>query len=313
MPDPNPAPAPPANPADPNPNPNPNPAPNPEPNPNPNPNPEPNPAPAAKGWGETWRQELAGDDEKALKQLERFQTPKALWDSYQQAYQRIRSGELKAPLAKDATPEQVTAWRKENGIPEKPEEYLSNLPNGLVIGEDDKPIFDSFVAELHKVNADPKVAHAAVAWYHNFQEEQAAQTAEQDAGHKTEVEDALRTEWGADYRANVNQVKGYLSSLPKGVGDLIANARGPDGRALLNNPDVMRALAQTAREINPAATIVAPGAANQGQAVEDEINSLKKLMGNKSSEYWKGPKAENLQARYRQLITAQEKLKARAA
>jgi hypothetical protein len=32
------------------------------------------------------------------------------------------------------------------------------------------------------------------------------------------------------------------------------------------------------------------------------------MMANKQSEYWKGPKAESIQARYRELITARERL-----
>ena len=36
-------------------------------------------------------------------------------------------------------------------------------------------------------------------------------------------------------------------------------------------------------------------------------------MANTASEYWKGPKAEDLQEEYRQLLGAQEKLKQKAA
>lgn len=311
MPDPNPAPQAAANPADLNANPAADPA-----------APAADPAPAAaapatdstpKAWGETWRQELAGTDDKAIKQLERFASPKALWESYQAAYQKIRSGELKAPLPDNATAEQLAAFRQERGIPEKPEGYLEKLPDGLVIGEIDKPIFESFVKELHAVNADPKVAHAAVAWYNKFQEEQAAKTAESDAGHRTETEDALRAEWGADYRANVNHLKAFLESAPEGIADQIANARDSEGRALLNSPAVTRWLVQMAREINPSHTIVPGTGGNQAATIETEILSIQKLMGNQNSEYWKGPGAEKMQARYRDLLDAQERLKARAA
>lgn len=307
MPDPNPAPqeiA--ANPADQSANPNPSPAPTPEPAPNP----DPAPNPTAKGWGETWRQELAGDDDKAVKQLERFATPKALWDSYQAAAQKIRSGELKAPLPDNATPEQLAAYRADRGIPDKPEGYLEKLPDGLVIGENDKPIFDSFVKELHAVNADPKVAHAAVAWYSKFQEEQAAKTAEADTGHRSETEDALRAEWGADYRANVNHVKAFLESAPEGIADKIANARDSEGRAVLNDPAVMRWLVSTARELNPSHTIVPNTGGNDGATVEGEIDKIEKFMRTNSKEYYRD---EKMQSRLRDLYGARQKIQERAA
>lgn len=298
MTDPNPAPQPAANPADPV---NPNPAPIPDPAPNPNPNPAPDPAPAPKAWGDTWRQELAGDDEKALKQLERFTTPKAMWESYQQAYQKIRSGELAKPLPENATPEQIAEYRQARGIPDKSEGYLEKLPNGLVIGEDDRPIFESLVKKLHEGHADPKTVHGIVEWYNHFQQEQAAKTSEADTSHRAEVEDALRQEWGADYRANVNHIKAFLETAPAGVADRIADARDSEGRAVLNDPNVMRWLASMAREMNPAHTIVPGTSGNDGQTIATEIDKIEKFMRTNRTEYNRDAK---MQERYLKLLDA---------
>lgn len=308
MPDPNPAPQnPAANPANPNPA-NPDPA-NPNPNPNPAPNPNPvNPAPAAKGWGDDWRQTVAGDDAEFLKQLERFTDPKAFAGSWRAAQQKIRSGELKAPLPDNPTPEQLAAYRQERGIPEKPEAYLEKLPNGLVIGEDDKPIFESLVKKLHEGNADPKIVHGIVEWYNNFREETMAEQAEADTAHKAEVEDALRAEWGADYRANVNHVKAFLDSAPEGVADRIANARDSEGRALLNDPKVLRWLTQTARELNPIHTIVPGTSGNDAQTVDGEIDKIEKFMRTNRAEYNRDQK---MQDRLRNLYDARLKIQAR--
>ncbi len=85
-------------------------------------------------WGEDWREKLAKGDEKKLKSLQRFASPEALTDSYMSAAERIRSGELKTVLPKDAKPEELAAWRKENGIPETPDKYDLTFESGLVIG-----------------------------------------------------------------------------------------------------------------------------------------------------------------------------------
>jgi len=58
---------------------------------------------------------------------------------------------------------------------------------------------------------------------------------------------------------------------------------------------------------------VPPGTGDIGAAIGDEIANIEKLMGNKASDYWRGPKAEKMQERYRQLVAARDKQKNKAA
>lgn len=266
---------------------------------------------ADQKWGDNWRKDYAGEDAKMLARLERYQSPKAALDALIAAQNKISAGELKRPLPDNPSAEELNAWRKDNGIPETHEGYLQNLPNGLVIGEDDKPILDSFLKSIHELNADPKLAHKAIEWYSNFQEEQQAQRQEQDNADLQAAEDALRAEMGADYRANINHIQSFLSSAPQGVNEMLANARTGDGKALFNIPEFVNWMAGLAREVNPAGVIVS-GTGNSSGIV-DELATIEKMMGNKGSDYWKGPRSEGLQARYRELITAQERMKARGA
>lgn len=266
----------------------------------------------AKAWGETWRQDYAGTDEKLLKRLERYASPKAALDALIAAQNRISSGELKKALPENAKPEELAAWRVENGIPETPEAYLANLPNGLVIGEDDKSVFESFAKALHSVNADPKIAHAAIGWYNSFVEEQAAKIHEGDLAAKQTVEDELRKEWGNDYRVNINAIGGLFNSAPEDVSEMVLNARTADGKAILNDPGVVRWLVNLAREMNPVATLVPGSQGTSVQSIDTEIGEFEKKMGNKNSDYWKGPMAEKNQQRYRDLIEARDRLKARS-
>ena len=50
------------------------------------------------------------------------------------------------------------------------------------------------------------------------------------------------------------------------------------------------------------------GSGNAGKSVQDEIASIEKLMGDRSSDYWRGPKAAEIQQRYRSLIDARDDL-----
>lgn len=263
----------------------------------------------ARGWSENWRELYAGEDPKMLARLQRYTTPKAAIDAMIAAQNRISSGELRSQLPATPTPEQVAEYRQQNGIPEKPDGYFEKLPDGLVIGDDDKPMFESFAKGLHALNAPPQIAQYAVKWYNDFQEEQAARVSENDLSQKATAEDSLRAEWGTDYRANISHITNFLRSAPEGVADLVTNARGADGRAILNDPKVVQWFASVAREMNPVGTIV--GSGDSMKTVENRMGELTKMMGNQSSEYWKGPTAEKLQAEFRDLVDAQNRLKAR--
>src|SRR5688572_23894721 len=97
---------------------------------------------APADWPADWRQKLAGEDKKTLERLGRMASPADLLKSYRALEQKISAGELKKGLPENATPEQVAEWRREQGLPEKPEGYLENLslPDGVVLGEADKPM-----------------------------------------------------------------------------------------------------------------------------------------------------------------------------
>jgi hypothetical protein len=265
--------------------------------------------PPAEGWGEDWRQKYAGEDDKALKRLERYASPKALIDALFEAQKKISAGDFAKPLAADATPEQAAEWRKANGLPEKAAGYFDKLPDGLVIGDDDKAIFESFAEKMHAKNVAPEVMHEVVRWYNEYAEAQVEGLAEKEASSRATAEEALRDEWGADYRANVNMVNGLLSAAPEGVKDALHTARLPDGTPLGNHPAVLRWLAQTARELNPAATLIPGSGEGNANSLDAEITNIEKQMRENRTGYMRD---EKTQARYRQLLEAREKLARKA-
>jgi len=266
------------------------------------------PVAAPADWPDDWRTKIAATDEKLLKRLERFASPKALTDSYLALEQRIKTGELKlAKLPDDATDEQKAEWRKAQGVPEKVDDYLAELPEGLVIGEEEKGLVEDFLKDMHGKDIPKKFVQEALAWNQKQKELQQDALFEANTQAKQLTEDTLRTEFGNEYRANLNQVKALLSSAPDGAGDLLMSAQTPEGVALFNNPGVIRWLVNLAKEINPVATLT--GGSNTPSAIEDRMTTIQKMMGDHSSEYWKGPNAEKLQAEYRTLIEAKQRHK----
>jgi len=258
-------------------------------------------------WGDDWRQNYAGEDDKMVKRLERYSSPKAALDALVAAQNKISSGELKSTLQADASEEEITQWRTDNGIPEKVEDYEVNLPNGIVVGEEDKPMVDSFLESALASNLHPDQVNSALGWYYDYQEQVMQQQQDSDAESKQTGEDALRVEWGQDYRRNIQIANNLLDNAPDGLKDQIMGARLADGTPLGSNPDALNWLVDMSREINPVATVVPGSGTNAVQAIETELASLKGMMGDRTSEYWKGSNAEKNQARYRELVGVMEK------
>lgn len=291
-------PAPVADPTDPTPA-----AADPAPQPDPTPDPAPVADPAPKPEPEDWRSRLSGGDEKILKYLGKFQSEAAFAADAKKKNDALLNKASAPKLPENPTPEELAAYRKEMGIPDKPEDYLTSLPNGLVVGDDDRPFVDQFLEKMHGVNAHPSVTAAALDAYYGIVEEQETAQAEADSNADMECVTALKDEWGADYKRNANVLRSFLGTMPESVAEAITQARGPDGKILSMNADVIKWLTGKALEENPLATVV-PGFSDQPKAIEDEIASIEKVMRENRPEY---NRDEKMQARYRELIEARLK------
>lgn len=276
------------------------------------------PAPAAPAadppkpaWPEDWRSLAASGDEKTAKLLERYTTPAEVAKALREVNVRISKGELKAPLKKDASPEEVKAWREEQGIPETPDKYDLTLPDGMVIGDNDKPYVDAYVAALHAENASPATVKAGLAAYMQARQQQVAKLAENDAAHQGEVESSLVEEWGhGDYKRNVASIKAMLGQADSAVAEVMLSARGPDGRAIANNPAVLKWLAGHARELGYVGGTIPPAGSTNAETIDSEIKRIEATRfnpdGSRNPAYWKD---EKVQGRYRELLQARDRLK----
>lgn len=277
---------------------------------------------AKPSWREDWRQALAGEDDKAIKRLERFGGPEDIWKSFRNLEARMSSGELKQniPFPDKGTPEEQTAWRKENGVPADYTGYWGSMKfdNGLVIGDDDKPLVNAFLKDVaHANNWTADRTKQAIAWHYATREKQQAEIVERDNTQRTEAEEALRQSWpGGDYQTNLTALTAFIGRLPEGVRDVFKNSRGADGRALLNNPDIVKALVAFERDINPMATVM-PNSSNPMQAMASEKADIQAKMKDAHSEYHKGPIVDaqtgetKLQKRYREIIEAEQRMASR--
>lgn len=274
---------------------------------------DPDPVKAAKAdqkpesFPDNWREMLAGDNKALLNTLKRYASPKTFADAAFALRQKISTGELKSTLPKDATEEQQSEWRKENGIPDKPEDYDLELGDGLVIGENDKPLVNEFVKEMHAANATNDQLKSALKAYYKIEQNLIRETEAKDSDFATQSEDSLRTEWGGDFKKNITLVTGLLDTLPEEVSDRIASARTVDGRKLGDDPDFLRGMAQWARDMGMDTGTLMPSSAPEAmKSLKDEQKAIEAKMGTKDY-------TPEMRARYADITELMEKQKQRAA
>ena len=130
-----------------------------------------------------------------------------------------------------------------------------------------------------------------------------------------QAEDKLRQEWGADYRTNKAMAEGLLARAPAGFRDRFMNGYLSDRSPIRASVDAWKWLVQIEREINPAATVVPGAHGDVAKTITEEIKQFKQWMGapQGSTDWKKYWGDEAAQARYRELLAADEKLKAKAA
>lgn len=268
-------------------------------------------AEAPSDWGDDWRDKIAGKDDKEMARLKRFGSPKDIYNAYRQAEGKLSSGGKPEPLPADATPEQVEAYREANGIPKTVDGYFDSMPEGVVLGEADREMAKGFAESMHAKNMPPEVVHAGLQWYQDLATKAVEEQQQKDLEFRAATTDALKQEYGGEFIARLNSVKNLLNGAPPledgtPFAAVLETARMPDGRLLGDHPSMLKLFADMAYQINPAGFVAPSDGAGQLESVEAEMASLKSQMGNPKSDYWKDPKK---QARYRQLVDAQERLK----
>lgn len=266
------------------------------------------PAEPAGQWPDNWRDLAAGGDADMAKLAQRYATPSDVMKALKAAQTKISSGQMTTKLGENPTEEELATFRKENGIPEKPEAYEVKLPNGVVLGDQDAPLADGFKGAAHAANLSATQFNKVMDWYFGEQTKQQEALAEGDTQFRQQTEDTLRNEWGGEYRGNVQAVNNLLALAPDGVAQRLLGGRMADGSMVANDPAVIKWLHGLARELNPAASALPPGMPATTASVTSRIAEIEKVMREDQGAYWKDQK---MQEEYRALLGAKEKMAAR--
>lgn len=202
-------------------------------------------------WRADWREAIAGGDEKRLAALKRFATPEAMAKSYFALQQKLSSGEYKKAPGEDASPEELAAWRQEQGIPETPDKYELPPVERYEWSDADKAAAAPLLERLHGKNVPQAAVNEMMGWYAEAQAKHAERIAEIDGSDKQTVEEHMRSAWGDDFKPNTKLLGRLFKDadvIPPALRDALVSARTPDGRRISNMPETIDFLASIARD-----------------------------------------------------------------
>lgn len=254
---------------------------------------------------ENWRNQIAGDDEKRLAQLERFPDVNKFGEAYFNAQEKIRTAQHKQELPDDASEEMVKEWREANGIPLEAKDYKIDYEEGVVVGEADQKFVDGFLETAHGLNLSPAQASTIVNSFFKSINEDVELASQADAEDMQSRENILRQDWAQDYQRNLGVLDNVWGRYGE-LGDLLKNARLPGGQTLQSHPGIVKMLVESELQINPAVTIVPNAGQTQSQTVDSRIAEIEKMMRVDRKGY---DADQKVQEEYRNLLDTQERLR----
>lgn len=296
--------------------------------PKPEAKPDPKPAPgartAAEGGGgdpeplktveRPWNEvaaEIAGEDKKLYDRLIRMKGGASDVVKAWRAMEVERdSGKWAKKLPTHYTAEELAEFKKANGIPDKPDGYDINLGNGIVWGDNDKPHIDDFTRYALENNMTQEEVKRGLGWWSAYQERLVQIAEEADVNNAALSKIELRAKWGANEPRNLTFLRNQFEGVSKDAWGNLVNARGPDGRRLGDNPEMMVTIFDKLKASDPEAYELPGNGQDVGKSLDEEMAEFRPLMADKGSKYWRGPEAIALQTRYKTLIERREARKA---
>lgn len=260
-------------------------------------------------WPADWRETVSKGDAKILQRVSRYASPQAAMDALIAAQNRISAGELKPVLGKNASAAEVAEWRKEHGIPDTPDKY--DLGKDVKIeGMDPKLLGEVFKA-AHESNQTPEQVKATMKAWSQISNAVTEQRTEKDIEVQKASEDALRAEWGGEFRRNINLIHGMLdgSASPE-LKTKLLGGRLADGTPIGSSPEALKFLVGLALIQNPTGIVVPGSEGNQAKGIDDRIAAIESMMRTDRKAY-NDPKISGPDGEYQRLLEAREAMKPR--
>jgi hypothetical protein len=235
--------------------------------------------PNAKTVDQFWRDQVAPEFKA---QADRFASLNDVFKSNNDL-RTDNSNRIKVPGA-DASDEDKAKYRKALGIPDKPDGYKIEPPEGIELTEADNELLKVVMPIAHEEGVPEKAFNGFVSKFLQLSRDMQVQAIDSIKQFGEAAETQLKKEWGRDFDTNL--------TLANRVADFI----GPDFKKLLNetpivnggmlgdHPVIVKALAQLGRGMDES-TISISATPEQKASVQEQIDALNKAVPVGSPQY----------------------------
>lgn len=259
-------------------------------------------------WGDDWKQKMSAGDEKILKTIDKFKTPQEAIIAYKELQAQFSRTRPIPELPKDATPEQVKEYREQVGIPESWDKYDTNLENGVVINEFDKPVVEDFLKRAHDKNLKPSEVKNALQAYFEVANEKNAEAIRVAEQKTTETLKELQKEWGDNYKSDLSLMVNHLKkTLGEEEVQKLNSAVLADGTFLIDNPKLLNYFLKDAKANNMNHTVT-PNPAQEFTTLIERKAELEKLHATNPKLFYGNPE---LGKEYNDLLEHERKMSKR--
>ncbi|MGF1631983.1 MAG: hypothetical protein ACFCUT_21105 [Kiloniellaceae bacterium] len=251
-----------------------------------------------------WR---AAISEPGLRRVaEKFTSPAEVVKSYAALQSRLGRSVVKP--GPDAGPEELAAYRRQLGVPERPEGYEvslpKNLPEPLRRDPAAEPLQQDFLKAMHEVGASNAVVQKALDWYYGNVTQGLAQQEKGAAERRAEAEAGLRREWGGDHQRNLTFAQRAVQTFGDDAFVEFLEGQSVDGVKLGDHPAFVRAFAAIGRSMGEDVPLVGEGEAGGG-SLQARIDSLHALQDSDPQKYASRAVQGELQSLYGRLYGGQ--------
>jgi|GEM_PF-1988207 len=208
-------------------------------------------APSAGGEVPTatsWRDSITDPDLR--KQAERF-------GSQEDAIRAVVDMRKKLSTAivlpgKDASEDDIAAYRKRIGVPESPDKYDMPVPEGYEPTEEDKAFRGAVSQKFHELGINAEQAKGISTWWNEFNAKAAEAEKTANETYAKQQQEMLQKKWpGDEFAKNTDYGKRGLKAFAEKAGvnvDDLLQIKTADGRYLLDNEQMVQVFAAIGRE-----------------------------------------------------------------
>jgi hypothetical protein len=178
------------------------------------------------------------------------------------------SQRIKLP-GKDASDDDVAAYRKAIGVPENPDGYAFNKPDHMTAEEFGAvmPGMKNYADSAHSAGLSQDQLNSNVQWYWQMKANETEALNKRDTDHREATLAELRKEWGKDFERNSLFADEVTPDSFKGM-------ELRDGTLLGNHPEFVKLMADAGRLQSNGTTMLGLAGTAAGVTTQEQYDTL---------------------------------------